>query len=130
MKLRITIDGKTYEADVEVLEEEEAEAEEEGQSAPGQTPRAGAHAPTGGHTQSRESAWDSDGKVCHSPVTGLVIRVNVQPGQAVQPGEMVLVLESMKMETNVTAPRAGTVKNVHVAQGDSVRIDDLLVEFD
>jgi methylmalonyl-CoA carboxyltransferase small subunit len=122
LKLLITIDGKAYEADVEVLEEEE--------TAPSQTPRAGAHAPTGGYTPSRGSAWDNEGKVCRSPVTGLVIKVNVQAGQAVQSGEMVLVLESMKMETNVTAPRAGRVKNLYVAQGDSVRIDDLLVEFD
>ncbi len=123
MKLLITIDGKAYEADVEVLEEEE-------ESAPTYAPHPVVHAPAGGHAQSRGGAWDSVGKVCRSPVTGLVIKVNVQPGQAVRAGELVLVLEAMKMETNVTAPQAGTVKNVHVARGDSVRIDDLLVEFE
>ena len=41
-----------------------------------------------------------------------------------------LVLEAMKMETNVTAPRAGTVKSVHVAQGDPVKVNQVLVEFE
>jgi biotin carboxyl carrier protein len=54
----------------------------------------------------------------------------VKPGQAVEAGELVLVLEAMKMETNVTAPRAGTVKNVHVAQGDSAKLNQVLLEFE
>jgi biotin carboxyl carrier protein len=41
-----------------------------------------------------------------------------------------LVLEAMKMETNVTAPSAGTVKAVHVKAGDSVKINQVLVEFE
>ena len=72
--------------------------------------------------------WDGDGKVCRSPVTGLVIKVNVQPGQRVKEDELMLVLEAMKMETNVTAPRAGTVKSVHVAPGDSVKMNQVLME--
>ena len=61
---------------------------------------------------------------------GLVIKVNVEPGQAVEAGEVLMVLEAMKMETNMTAPRAGTVKSVHVKPGDPVKVDQLLVEFE
>jgi oxaloacetate decarboxylase alpha subunit len=41
-----------------------------------------------------------------------------------------MVLEAMKMETNITAPRAGIVRNVRVAQGDSVKVGEVVVEFE
>lgn len=131
LKLLIRIDGKAYEAEVEILEDEknEAQASSGGEAAPHVTPHGTTHS-VGSYTPSRGSMWDSDGKVCHSPVTGLVIKVNVRTGQTLNPGELILVLESMKMETNVTAPHAGTVKNVRVSQGDSVKIGDVLVEFE
>lgn len=118
MKLQITIEGKAYEVDVEIVEDEETPA-------PGYTPRF-AHTPARPHNYG--GVWDSEGKVCRSPVTGLVINVNVQAGQRVREDELILVLEAMKMETNVTAPHAGTVKNIHVAQGDSVKTNQVLVE--
>ena len=46
-------------------------------------------------------------KVCRSPVSGIVVRVAAQVGQTLQTGDMLLVLEAMKMETNITAPAAG-----------------------
>jgi biotin carboxyl carrier protein len=41
-----------------------------------------------------------------------------------------MVLEAMKMETNVTAPRTGIVKSVHMAPGDSVKLNQIVVEFE
>ena len=61
---------------------------------------------------------------------GLVIKVNVKPGQPVQAGDLMMVLEAMKMETNVTAPRTGIVKSVHMAPGDSVKLNQIVVEFE
>lgn len=124
MKLQITIEGKAYEVDVEVLEDEESPP------GPGYAPYHAAHASAGGHAQSYGGPWDSEGRICRSPVMGLVIKVNVKPGQAVETGELVLVLEAMKMETNVTAPRAGRVKNVRVAAGDSVKVNQVLLELE
>ena len=71
-----------------------------------------------------------EAKVCRSPIAGMVTRVNVQPGQQIQPNDLLLVLEAMKMETNVTSPVAGKVKNVKVAQGDGVQLNQVLVEFE
>lgn len=118
MRLQITIDGKTYEVEVEALEDDEAPSS-------GDTPH---HPNAESRARSYGGVWDSEGKVCRSPVTGLVIKVNVQPGQRVREDELMLVLEAMKMETNVTAPHAGTVKSVHVAPGDSVKVNQVLVE--
>ena len=55
-----------------------------------------------------------ENKVCRSPIAGMVTRVNVQPGQQIQPNDLLLVLEAMKMETNVVSPVAGKVKTVKV----------------
>ena len=131
MKLQITIDGKAYEVDVEVLEDEESApaASYSSHHVTHAANAAGSHG-AGPHAQDHSAAWDSEGKICHSPVMGLVIKVNVRPGQAVEAGELVLVLEAMKMETNVTAPRAATVKSVHVAPGDPVKLNQVLLEFD
>jgi methylmalonyl-CoA carboxyltransferase small subunit len=118
LKLHITIDGKTYEADVEVVDEEE----DESPLPPGYTPYR--PAPFAGGADGNQA------KECRSPVTGLVIEVNVKPGQAVEAGELMVLLEAMKMETNVTAPRAATVKRVHVAPGDPVKLNQVMVEFE
>lgn len=118
MKLNITIDGKTYEADVEIVGEEEEEAP--------LPPVHALHQPAA-HAHFVE---DPSARDCRSPVMGLVIRVNVKPGQAVAAGELILVIEAMKMETNVVAPRAATVKSVHVAPGAPVKMHQVLVEFE
>jgi methylmalonyl-CoA carboxyltransferase small subunit len=69
-------------------------------------------------------------KVCRSPVSGIVVRVTSQVGQKIQAGDTLLVLEAMKMETNVTSPVAGKVKKVRVAQSDGVQLHQILVEFE
>jgi methylmalonyl-CoA carboxyltransferase small subunit len=74
---------------------------------------------------------DEDGhKICRSPVTGLVIKVNVEPGQTVAQNDLLMVLEAMKMETQVTAMHAGTVKSVNVVAGNSVKVHQTLIEFE
>lgn len=60
-------------------------------------------------------------------MTGRVIRVNVHPGDDVQQGDILLVIEAMKMENEVTAPQAGKIKEVAVALGARVTEGDLLL---
>lgn len=129
MKLRITIDGKAYQVDVELVEDEDSP------ETPSSSPYQAAHDASGsrvqaGHAQSAGGTWDAEGKLCSSPVMGLVIKVDVEPGQVVEAGASILVLEAMKMETAVTAPRAATVKSVHVMPGDPVKVHQLLVELE
>jgi methylmalonyl-CoA carboxyltransferase small subunit len=71
-----------------------------------------------------------EAKVCRSPIAGMVTRVNVQAGQQIQANDLLLVLEAMKMETNVTSPVAGKIKDIRVAQGDGVQLNQVLVEFE
>jgi methylmalonyl-CoA carboxyltransferase small subunit len=121
LKLRITIGGNTYEADVEVLEEEDSA------SAPAATVYA--HPANPVEPADEEKHGGIADKTCRSPVTGMVIRVQAEAGQAVEAGEVLVVLEAMKMETRVMAPCAGTVGKVHVAPGNSVKVEQLLVEL-
>lgn len=128
MKVRITIDGKAYEADVEILEAEESAPEY-----PPYPPAPAAYVPaeiTATLTAPQTAETQNSEKECHSPVTGMVISVEVAPGQAVEANQVVMVLESMKMEMQITAPRAAQVKRVLVIPGSSVKVNQLLVEFE
>src|SRR5271169_6449831 len=128
MKLRITIDGKTYDAEVEILE-----AEESGPPFQSYAPDTAPYMPVPVSALPVQTNGIDNGagdKVCRSPVTGLVIKVDVEPGQEVQPNDLLLVLEAMKMETRVTATHARTVKSVNVVPGNPVRLHQALIEFE
>jgi len=130
MKLNITIDGKTYEVDVDAAEPESPAAAHNVSglnvgSAPLRVP-AGA-APV---APAADSKRVNEEKVCRSPVSGIVVRVAAQVGQSLQTGDILLVLEAMKMETNITAPSAGKIAAISVNQGDSVQAGQVVVEFE
>jgi methylmalonyl-CoA carboxyltransferase 1.3S subunit len=128
LKLRITIDGKVYVADVEILEAAESAPEY-----PPYPPVPSAFVPTALQEPTAAlKATDIEGneKECRSPVTGMVIKVQVEPGQLVQPNDVVMVLESMKMEMQITAPQAAVVKSILATEGSSVKVNQLLVEFE
>ena len=125
MKLRITINGKTYDAEVEMLES----APEYPPYPPAQQTFVPATLPEPQITVHGAEAAANE-KECRSPVTGLVIEVNVEPGQSVEANAVVIVLESMKMRMQVTSQHGGVVKNVLVAPGTAVKVNQLMVEFE
>ena len=65
-----------------------------------------------------------------SPMPGLLVQVAVQPGQKVQAGERVAVIEAMKMENVLLASADGVVKEVKAQQGESLAVDQAIVEFE
>jgi len=64
-----------------------------------------------------------------SPLPGSIVKVLVADGQAVKRGDVILTMESMKMENNIAAEKDGVVKSVLVTPGQNVMQDDKLVEF-
>lgn len=127
MKLKVTIDGKTYEVDVEAAEPE----------APAQAPQRVLVGPAPVRVPASKPAPAApqgppvnEEKVARSPVSGIVVRIAAQVGQTLQTGDTLLVLEAMKMETNITAPKAGKVAGIKVNQGDSVQSGQVVVEFE
>jgi pyruvate carboxylase subunit B len=65
-----------------------------------------------------------------APMPGLIVRVAVQPGDTVQPGQGLVVMEAMKMENELRAAAAGTVRAVHATPGTAVERGALLVELE
>jgi methylmalonyl-CoA carboxyltransferase small subunit len=128
VKLNINIDGKTYEVDVEAVEPTAPSPVLRGLpvgSAPVRLPAA----PTPGPAASDDKPVN-ESKVCRSPVSGIVIRVAAQIGQTLQAGDVLLVLEAMKMETNITAPGPGKIAAIPVHEGDSVQSGQVVVELE
>ena len=64
-----------------------------------------------------------------APLAGTILKIHIKPGQAVQEESVVIVMEAMKMETEICAHNAGTVKNIFIKEGDTVAVGDALVEF-
>jgi oxaloacetate decarboxylase alpha subunit len=62
-----------------------------------------------------------------APLAGNIFSVNVSPGETVVAGDVVIILEAMKMETEVRASRDGTVSSVDVKVGDTVAVGDSLI---
>lgn len=121
MKLKVTVNGSVYDVDVEV---EEAPKPTLGavlvgsMSAHGVAPTAAAKTPA------------SSSNALTANIAGTVVKVLVEDGQEVKSGETLLVLEAMKMETEVTAPKDGKVARVDVAVGDAVQGGQVLVEWE
>jgi len=63
-------------------------------------------------------------------ITGVVFQVTTKPGDAVAAGDPVIVLESMKMEIRIAAPRAGKVREIRVAEGQTVQEGDTVAVID
>ncbi len=130
-KLRITVEGKTYEVEVEVLGGSVASvtpvaapvaAPAPVVAAPVVAPAAPAPAPVAAPV-----AAGANDVVC--PLAASVKNVAVKEGQAVKAGDLLVMLEAMKMDTPVSATKDGTVSKIHVAAGQSVQEGQPLVSL-
>lgn len=129
MKYKITLQGKTYEIEVErgeamVLDEYEALAPVT--SAPA-APDPAAAAPVAAAPAPAAAAPVAAGTTVTAPLPGNVLKINVSQGQAVKAGDVVVIIEAMKMENEITAPCDGTVKQIVAAKGAVVNTGDTLL---
>ena len=131
MQLILTIDGNKYIVDVEVLEGEEIRTPDSFQALTStiQSKQVVTPSPQPLAIQPVSDGLP-DNKVCRSPIAGIVQRVNVQVGQKLQVDDLLVVLEAMKMETNITAHSDGTVKKIMASQGEAVKSGQALKEFE
>ena len=123
MKYKVTLNGRTYEVEVEagkamLLDEYEAIAPSAPVAAPvAAAPAAAAPAPAAAPAA---PAVTGAGDAVKAPMPGTILKVNVQNGQAVKEGDVLVVLEAMKMENEILAPKAGTITQVLVSKGSTV----------
>ncbi len=108
-KYNITVNGTVYEVEVE-----EVGAGATAASAPGSFPAA---APASSPAPASDPA----------PMPGTVLDIKVSPGQAVNKGDVLVILEAMKMENEIMAPAAGTVDTIPASKGASVNAGAVLV---
>ncbi|MBQ9824513.1 MAG: biotin/lipoyl-binding protein [Solobacterium sp.] len=127
MKYIVTLNGKKYEVEVEkgnatavyLGKAEEVHKASEAAPAPAASP-APAAAPAA------PAAPAGAGDPIKSPMPGTILDVRVAQGQSVKEGEILFILEAMKMENEIVAPKNGTITSVTVAKGASIQTDQIL----
>ena len=134
-KLRITVSGKVYDVEVQVLQDDEAIGSAASLPYPGAAALpmteaarpASAPAPAPSSTPAPGGATDPN--VIASPIAGTVQKVFVTKGMHVEGKTPVVLLDAMKMDTYIYAPRSGTIAEVCVEAGASVQVRDPLIRY-
>lgn len=126
-KYRITLDGKTYEMDVELLGANGAVIAPAKVAAPVAAPVTVAPKAAPAPAAAKPAANAGSGSVV-APMPGTILKVLKKDGDAVKAGDVVLVLEAMKMENEITAPVDGAIASLSLAEGSTVGGGDLLFE--
>ena len=108
-KYRVNVNGSLYEVEIEEMD----------------APAAGAAAPQA-PAAPKAPAAPAGGQQIKAPMPGTILDVRVQAGQAIKKGQVLVILEAMKMENEIQAPCDGTVGSVNVRKGDSVETQALI----
>ncbi len=116
-KYNVTVNGTKYEVTLEAVDASEVKASPAAPAAPAAAP---APAPVSA------PAANANGETVTSPMPGTILSVNVSNGAAVKKGDVLLILEAMKMENEILAPCDGTVASVNVTKGSSVETGAVL----
>lgn len=125
---RVVVNGNEYKVGIEELAEETVSSPQVAQAAPA-APAAPTHAPPKPTVQPAATKTDTavaPGNVI-APMPGTVLQVLVNIGESVKKGQVLLVLEAMKMENDIMAPADGVVKELNATKGVSVNAGDILV---
>jgi biotin carboxyl carrier protein len=112
---KVIVNGTEYEVFAELIGDDGKAAAPAAAPAPVQAPAA-APAP----------AVSGDGEAVKAPLTGTILAVNINAGDTVAKGDVIMILEAMKMENEIVAPRDGRVTGVSVSKGAAVDAGDTL----
>ena len=121
MKYVVTLNGKNYEVEVN---ETEAVVTNVSDAVYAPAPVA---APAPAAAPAAPQAVSASGTQIVAPMPGSIVNINVSAGQAVKAGDVLIVLEAMKMENDITAPCDGVVKQIVTSKGATVNTDDVLL---
>lgn len=123
-KYIVTVNGKKFEVEVE-----EAAAAQVAQAAPAPVQQAAPAAPSAPMAAPAPAQAAPGAKTIKAPMPGTIIDVKVNPGQSVKRGDVLFILEAMKMENEIMAGEEGVIASVAVSKGTTVNTDDLLASM-
>lgn len=129
MKYVVTLNGKKYDVGVNESEAVITSVSNAAPAAAPVAPVAAAPAPAASTAPSAPAAVVGtavSGTQITSPMPGTILKLNIAEGQAVKAGDVVLILEAMKMENEIVAPCDGTIKQLLVSKGSTVDTDQIL----
>lgn len=132
MKYIVNLNGKAYEVEVEeaqaaIVNVAQAAAPVAAPVAPVAAPApAAAPVEAPAPAPAAAPAAPADGTKIVAPMPGTILAVNTAVGSAVNAGDVIIILEAMKMENEIVAPCAGTVKQILVSKGSTVDTDEVL----
>ena len=106
---RVNVNGNTYEITLEVIDKSEIKAQ-----------------PSAPKAETAPAPVAGGAKTVSAPMPGTILKVNVANGQAVKKGDVLMILEAMKMENEIMAPCDATVSSVNVNQGAAVEAGAVL----
>ena len=118
MKYKVVLNNRVFEVEVEQGEAmlvDEYELKAPAAAAP--APVAVAAAPVAAAAPAAAPVSVAAGETVKSPMPGNILKINVTQGQSVQEGEVLMILEAMKMENEIVAPKSGTVVQIIVTKG-------------
>ncbi len=132
MKYKVTLNNRTYEVEVEqgeamLVDEYEAYAPAPAAAPAAAAPVAAAPAAAPAPAPAPAGASLVAGEVVKSPMPGNILKINVALGQQVNEGDVLIVLEAMKMENEIVAPKGGSVAQIAVSKGQVVETGSPLI---
>ena len=125
MKYELTLNGRTYEVEVELANP--MPMQEFQSYAPAPAAPAAPVVEAAPATTPVAPSVSVNGERVDAPMPGTILKVNVAAGQTVKEGDLLVILEAMKMENEIFAPKGGTVTQVLIEKGASVNTGDMLV---
>ncbi|EQB87951.1 biotin carboxyl carrier protein [Clostridium punense] len=130
-KYVIKLNGKVYEVEMEEVTEEASAAYEKVSNASEKAIRQNGTKPNIEQNSARKSkvSEDAEGEALDAPMPGNIINVSVKVGDRVKKGQLLVILEAMKMENEIVSPKDGTITSIEVSKGQSVNAGDILVKI-
>lgn len=131
-KYKITVNGQTYEVEVEeiggteqVCQATPAAAEEKPKAPKQEAPK-----PSSAPAPAPKKAAPAGKVTVTAPMPGTILSIKTKQGSSVSKGDVLMILEAMKMENEILAPQDGTISSIDVSEGASVNTGDLLATME
>lgn len=128
-RLMITVNGKRYEVEVEVIHDDEAIEPQQSYRSPVPTMNSYV-SPVNTPLPKKSKTPGVTKKTLTSPINGVVLNIPAKEGQTVKINDVLFTVEAMKMKTNIASPQDGKIKTIHVKVSETITAGQILITFE